>query len=412
MYSLDEVKRVDCEVAEAIVAEQERQNSHIELIASENWVSKAVMAAMGSPLTNKYAEGYPGKRYYGGCECVDVVEELARNRAMELFGCTYANVQPHSGAQANMAVFFALLKPGDTVLGMNLAHGGHLTHGSPANMSGTYFNAVSYGVNDEGFIDYDKVRETALACRPKLIVAGASAYARTIDFAKFREIADEVGAYLMVDMAHIAGLVAAGLHPSPIPYAHVTTTTTHKTLRGPRGGMILSSAEFAKEANFNKAIFPGIQGGPLMHVIAAKAVCFREALQPEYKEYQTNVVKNARMLSAALMERGIKIVSGGTDNHLMLVDLTSVGKTGKETEHLLDSVNITCNKNTIPNDPQSAFVTSGIRLGTPAVTSRGMNEADMEVIAEAISMMLHDEKDCASRAQALVKSLTEKYPLI
>ena len=412
MYSLDEVKRVDCEVAEAIVAEQERQNSHIELIASENWVSKAVMAAMGSPLTNKYAEGYPGKRYYGGCECVDVVEELARNRAMELFGCTYANVQPHSGAQANMAVFFALLKPGDTVLGMNLAHGGHLTHGSPANMSGTYFNAVSYGVNDEGFIDYDKVRETALACRPKLIVAGASAYARTIDFAKFREIADEVGAYLMVDMAHIAGLVAAGLHPSPIPYAHVTTTTTHKTLRGPRGGMILSSAEFAKEANFNKAIFPGIQGGPLMHVIAAKAVCFREALQPEYKEYQTNVVKNARTLSAALMERGIKIVSGGTDNHLMLVDLTSVGKTGKETEHLLDSVNITCNKNTIPNDPQSAFVTSGIRLGTPAVTSRGMNEADMEVIAEAISMMLHDEKDCASRARALVKSLTEKYPLI
>ena len=412
MYSLDEVKRVDCEVAEAIVAEQERQNSHIELIASENWVSKAVMAAMGSPLTNKYAEGYPGKRYYGGCECVDVVEELARNRAMELFGCTYANVQPHSGAQANMAVFFALLKPGDTVLGMNLAHGGHLTHGSPANMSGTYFNAVSYGVNDEGFIDYDKVRETALACRPKLIVAGASAYARTIDFAKFREIADEVGAYLMVDMAHIAGLVAAGLHPSPIPYAHVTTTTTHKTLRGPRGGMILSSAEFAKEANFNKAIFPGIQGGPLMHVIAAKAVCFREALQPEYKEYQTNVVKNARTLSAALMERGIKIVSGGTDNHLMLVDLTSVGKTGKETEHLLDSVNITCNKNTIPNDPKSAFVTSGVRLGTPAVTARGMKEEDMDVIAEAIAMMLKEGESRKEDAKKLVKSLTDKYPLI
>lgn len=412
MYSLDEVKRVDSEIAEAIVAEQERQNSHIELIASENWVSKAVMAAMGSPLTNKYAEGYPGKRYYGGCDCVDVVEDLARNRAMELFGCTYANVQPHSGAQANMAVFFALLKPGDTVLGMNLAHGGHLSHGSPANMSGSYFNAVSYGVNDDGYIDYDEVRRIALECRPKLIVAGASAYARIIDFKRFREIADEVGAYLMVDIAHIAGLVAAGLHPSPIPYAHVTTTTTHKTLRGPRGGMILSSAEFAKEANFNKAIFPGIQGGPLMHVIAAKAVCFKEALQPEYKVYQENVVKNAKALCSGLMKRGIKIVSGGTDNHLMLVDLTSVGKTGKEAEHLLDSVNITCNKNTIPNDPQSAFVTSGVRLGTAAVTSRGMNEADMDVIAEAISMMLKEEENCAERAKALVKSLTEKYPLI
>lgn len=412
MYSLDEVRRVDPEIADAIIAEQERQNSHIELIASENWVSKAVMAAMGSPLTNKYAEGYPGKRYYGGCECVDVVEELARNRAMELFGCTYANVQPHSGAQANMAVFFALLKPGDTVLGMNLAHGGHLTHGSPANMSGTYFKAVAYGVNDDGFIDYDKVRETALACRPRLIVAGASAYARTIDFKKFREIADEVGAYLMVDMAHIAGLVAAGEHPSPIPYAHVTTTTTHKTLRGPRGGLILSSAEFAKEANFNKAIFPGIQGGPLMHVIAAKAVCFKEALQPEYKEYQANVVKNAKALCKGLMDRGVRIVSGGTDNHLMLVDLTSVGRTGKEVEKLLDSVNITCNKNTIPNDPQSAFVTSGVRLGTPAVTSRGMNEADMDVIAEAIAIMVKKEADCEERAKALVKSLTDKYPLI
>ena len=412
MYSLDEVRLVDPEIAEAIVAEENRQNSHIELIASENWVSKAVMAAMGSPLTNKYAEGYPGKRYYGGCECVDVVEELARNRAMELFGCTYANVQPHSGAQANMAVFFALLKPGDTVMGMNLAHGGHLTHGSPANLSGTYFHAVPYGVNDDGVIDYDQVRQIALECRPKMIVAGASAYARVIDFKRFREIADEVGAYLMVDMAHIAGLVAAGVHPSPIPYAHVTTTTTHKTLRGPRGGLILSSAEFAKEANFNKAIFPGTQGGPLMHVIAAKAVCFKEALQPAYREYQTNVVKNAKALCSGLMNRGIRIVSGGTDNHLMLVDLTSVGRTGKEVEHLLDNVNITCNKNTIPNDPQSAFVTSGVRLGTPAVTSRGMNEADMDIIAEAIAAVVKDEENCVEKARALVKSLTEKYPLI
>lgn len=412
MYSLDEVRAVDPEIADAIVAEQERQNSHIELIASENWVSKAVMAAMGSPLTNKYAEGYPGKRYYGGCECVDVVENLARERAMELFGCTYANVQPHSGAQANMAVFFALLKPGDTVMGMNLAHGGHLSHGSPANFSGAYFHIVPYGVNDEGVIDYDQVREIALACRPKMIVAGASAYARVIDFKRFREIADEVGAYLMVDIAHIAGLVAAGIHPSPIPYAHVTTTTTHKTLRGPRGGMILSSAEFAKEANFNKAIFPGTQGGPLMHVIAAKAVCLKEALQPEYKVYQQNVVKNAKALCAGLMNRGIRIVSGGTDNHLMLVDLTSVGKTGKEVEHLLDSVNITCNKNTIPNDPQSAFVTSGVRLGTPAVTSRGMNEQDMDVIAEAIAVMLKEGEAGSEKARALVKTLTDRYPLI
>ena len=412
MYSLDEVRCIDPEIADAIVAEERRQNSHIELIASENWVSKAVMAAMGSPLTNKYAEGYPGKRYYGGCECVDVVEELARNRAMELFGCTYANVQPHSGAQANMAVFFALLKPGDTVMGMNLAHGGHLSHGSPANFSGAYFNVVPYGVNDDGVIDYDQVREIALSCRPKLIVAGASAYARIIDFKKFREIADEVGAYLMVDIAHIAGLVAAGIHPSPIPYAHVTTTTTHKTLRGPRGGMILSSAEFAKEANFNKAIFPGTQGGPLMHVIAAKAVCLKEALQPEYKVYQQNVVNNAKALCSGVMNRGVKIVSGGTDNHLMLVDLTSVGRTGKEVENLLDSVNITCNKNTIPNDPQSAFVTSGVRLGTPAVTSRGMNEVDMDLIAEAIALMVKNEPDCESKAKAIVRSLTEKYPLI
>ena len=412
MYSLDEVRCIDPEIADAIVAEERRQNSHIELIASENWVSKAVMAAMGSPLTNKYAEGYPGKRYYGGCEFVDVVEELARNRAMELFGCTYANVQPHSGAQANMAVFFALLKPGDTVMGMNLAHGGHLSHGSPANFSGAYFNVVPYGVNDDGVIDYDQVREIALSCRPKLIVAGASAYARIIDFKKFREIADEVGAYLMVDIAHIAGLVAAGIHPSPIPYAHVTTTTTHKTLRGPRGGMILSSAEFAKEANFNKAIFPGTQGGPLMHVIAAKAVCLKEALQPEYKVYQQNVVNNAKALCSGLMNRGVQIVSGGTDNHLRLGDLTSVGRTGKEVENLLDSVNITCNKNTIPNDPQSAFVTSGVRLGTPAVTSRGMNEVDMDLIAEAIALMVKNEPDCESKAKAIVRSLTEKYPLI
>ncbi|MEE0418454.1 MAG: serine hydroxymethyltransferase [Lachnospiraceae bacterium] len=412
MYSLDEVKAVDPEIAQAIVDEEERQNSHIELIASENWVSKAVMAAMGSPLTNKYAEGYPGKRYYGGCECVDEVERLAMERAKEIFGCTYANVQPHSGAQANMAVFFAMLKPGDTVMGMNLAHGGHLTHGSPANFSGSYFNIVPYGVNDDGVIDYDKVRELALECRPKLIVAGASAYARVIDFKRFREIADEVGAYLMVDMAHIAGLVAAGVHPSPIPYADVTTTTTHKTLRGPRGGMILCSQETAKKFNFNKAVFPGIQGGPLMHVIAAKAVCFKEVLSDEYKVYQQNIVKNAKALCEGLMSRGIKIVSGGTDNHLMLVDLVDTGRTGKEVENLLDSVNITCNKNTIPNDPQSAFVTSGVRLGTPAVTARGMNEEDMDVIADAIAMMIQDPEKNQEKAKELVKSLTEKYPLI
>ncbi len=412
MYSLEEIKAVDPEIAQAIVDEQERQDSHIELIASENWVSKAVMAAMGSPLTNKYAEGYPGKRYYGGCQCVDVVERLAIERAKKIFGCTYANVQPHSGAQANMAVFFAMLKPGDTIMGMNLAHGGHLTHGSPANMSGAYFNVVPYGVNDEGFIDYDEVRRLALECKPKMIVAGASAYARIIDFKKFREIADEAGAYLMVDMAHIAGLVAAGLHPSPIPYADVTTTTTHKTLRGPRGGMILSSEENAKKFNFNKAVFPGIQGGPLMHVIAAKAVCFKEVMTDEYQEYQKNIVKNAKALCKGLMDRGIKIVSGGTDNHLMLVDLASMGKTGKEVENLLDSVNITCNKNTIPNDPQSAFVTSGVRLGTPAVTARGMKEEDMDVIAKTIAMMLEDAEGNREEAKALVKSLTDKYPLI
>ena len=412
MYSLDEVKNVDPEIAEAIVAEQQRQNSHIELIASENWVSKAVMAAMGSPLTNKYAEGYPGKRYYGGCDCVDVVENLARDRAMELFGCTYANVQPHSGAQANLAVQFAVCEPGDTIMGMNLDHGGHLTHGSPVNISGKYFKIVPYGVNDDGFIDYDKLREIALEAKPKMIIAGASAYARTIDFKKFREVADEVGAVLMVDMAHIAGLVAAGLHPSPIPYAHVTTTTTHKTLRGPRGGMILSDEETAKKYNFNKAIFPGIQGGPLMHVIAAKAVCFKEALSDDFKKYQQGIIDNAQALCKGLLARDIKIVSGGTDNHLMLVDLTNYGLTGKAVEKLLDEAHITCNKNTIPNDPQSPFVTSGIRLGTPAVTSRGMNTEDMDKIAEAIALVVKGGEDKIPDARAIVDRLTAKYPLI
>ena len=389
----------------------ERQNSHIELIASENWVSKAVMAAMGSPLTNKYAEGYPGKRYYGGCECVDEVERLAIERAKELFQCEYVNVQPHSGPQANMAVFFAMLKPGDTVMGMNLAHGGHLSHGSPANFSGAYFHIVPYGVNDQGVIDYEEVRKIALESKPKLIVAGASAYCRIIDFKKFREIADEVGAYLMVDIAHIAGLVAAGVHPSPIPYAHVTTTTTHKTLRGPRGGMIMSSAEIAKKFNFNKAVFPGIQGGPLMHVIAAKAVCFKEALSPEYKIYQENIVKNAKALCDGLLKRGINIVSGTTENHLMLVDLRGTGITGKEMEHLLDEANITCNKNAIPNDPESPFITSGVRLGTAAVTSRGMNQEDMDLIAQAIALMVKDRNN-KEEAMAIVKSLTDKYPLM
>ena len=411
MYSLDEVRAVDPEIAAAIEAEMNRQNSHIELIASENWLSKAVMAAMGSPLTNKYAEGYSGKRYYGGCECVDVVENLAIERAKKIFGCEYVNVQPHSGAQANMAVQFAMLKPGDTIMGQNLAHGGHLTHGSPANFSGTYFNVVPYGVNDDGVLDYDEIRRIALECKPKMIIAGASAYARTLNFKRFREIADEVGAYLMVDIAHIAGLVAAGLHPSPIPYAHVTTTTTHKTLRGPRGGMIMSDAETAKKFNFNKAVFPGIQGGPLMHVIAAKAVCFEEALKPEYKEYQAQVVKNAQALCKGLMDRGIKIVSGGTDNHLMLVDLTPFDLTGKDVEHLLDAANITANKNTIPNDPKSAFVTSGIRIGTPAVTSRGLKEEDMETIAEAVALMIKEGESATEKAKALVKSLTDKYPL-
>lgn len=412
MYSLEEIRAVDPEIAELIVKEQERQNSHIELIASENWVSKAVMSAMGSVLTNKYAEGYPGKRFYGGCQWVDEVETLAIERAKKIFGCTYTNVQPHSGAQANMAVFFALLKPGDTVMGMNLAHGGHLTHGSPANLSGAYFKIVPYGVNENGVIDYDEVEKLAKEHRPKLIVAGASAYARTIDFRRFREIADEVGAYLMVDMAHIAGLVASGQHPSPIPYAHVTTTTTHKTLRGPRGGLILSSQEFASEHKLNKAVFPGIQGGPLMHVIAAKAVCFKEVLSDDFREYGKNVVENAKELCSGLMNRGIRIVSGGTDNHLMLVDLAAVNKTGKEVELLLDRVNITANKNAIPNDPQSPFVTSGLRLGTAAVTARGMNREDMDVIAEAVACMIQDPETNAEKARSLVRSLTEKYPLI
>ena len=411
MFSFDYVKDFDPEVAKAMEDELGRQRNNLELIASENLVSEAVMAAMGSHLTNKYAEGYPGKRYYGGCQYVDVVENLAIERAKELFGCEYVNIQPHSGAQANMAVFFAVMNLGDTYMGMNLDHGGHLTHGSPVNMSGKNYHCVPYGVNDEGVIDYDKVREIALECHPKMIIAGASAYARKIDFKRMREIADEVGAYLMVDMAHIAGLVAGGQHPSPIPYADVVTTTTHKTLRGPRGGLILSSAENAKKFNFNKAVFPGIQGGPLMHVIAAKAVCFKEALQPEFKEYAKMIVENAQALCKGLQKRGIDIVSGGTDNHLMLVDLRSLGVTGKQMENLLDEVNITCNKNAIPNDPQSPFVTSGVRLGTAAVTSRGMKPEDMDKIAEAIAMTLKEEGS-QEKAKAIVKELTDKYPLI
>ena len=411
MYPFSDVENFDPEIAAAITAETNRQRENIELIASENLVSKAVMSAMGSTLTNKYAEGYPGKRYYGGCQHVDVVEDLARDRAMKLFGCTYANVQPHSGAQANMTVFFALMNPGDTFMGMNLDHGGHLTHGSPVNLSSKYFPCVPYGVNDEGFIDYDEVERIAKECQPKLIVAGASAYARKIDFKRFREIADEVGAFLMVDMAHIAGLVAAGYHESPIPYAHVTTTTTHKTLRGPRGGMILSSKEFAEEHKLNKALFPGIQGGPLMHVIAAKAVCFKEALDPSFKEYGKNIIDNAQALAKGLQSRGLKIVSGGTDNHLMLVDLADKGLTGKEVEKWLDEAHITCNKNTIPNDPQSPFVTSGIRLGTAAVTTRGFNTDDMDQVAEAIALMVNDPEGNKEKATAIVKGLTDKYPL-
>lgn len=409
MFNFDYIKQEDPEIAAAMQQELQRQRDNLELIASENLVSPAVMAAMGSHLTNKYAEGYPGKRYYGGCQYVDIVEDLARERAKKLFGCEYANVQPHSGAQANLAVFFAILNPGDTYMGMNLDMGGHLTHGSPVNISGKYFNCVPYGVNAEGRIDYDEVLRIAKECHPKMIIAGASAYARKIDFKRFREIADEVGAVLMVDMAHIAGLVAAGLHMSPIPYAHVTTTTTHKTLRGPRGGMILSSEEVNKKYNFNKALFPGVQGGPLEHVIAGKAVCFKEALTPEFKEYQQQIVKNAAALADALMKRGFDIVSGGTDNHLMLLDLRKLELTGKDMEKLLDSVHITCNKNTVPNDPKSPFVTSGLRIGTPAVTTRGLKEDDMVQIAEAIKLTILDHK--LDEAEAIVKGLTSKYPI-
>ena len=411
MYTLEDIKAVDPQIADAITAEFGRQSSHIELIASENWVSPAVMSAMGSVLTNKYAEGYPGKRYYGGCECVDVVEELARERAKKLFGCDYVNVQPHSGAQANMAVQFAVLKPGDTVMGMNLDHGGHLTHGSPVNFSGTYFHIVPYGVNDEGFIDYDEVERLAKECHPKMIIAGASAYARAIDFKRFRQIADMVDAVLMVDMAHIAGLVATGLHESPVPYADVVTTTTHKTLRGPRGGMIMATAEANEKYNFIKAVFPGTQGGPLMHVIAAKAVCFQEALQPEFKVYMKQVADNAQALAKGLQDRDIKIVSGGTDNHLMLVDLTPYDLTGKAVEKWLDDAHITANKNTIPNDPKSPFVTSGIRLGTPAATSRGLKEDDFDRVAEAIASVIKEGEDGVAKARKIVDELTDKYPL-
>ncbi len=410
MYTFDEIQAVDSEIAEAIQLEKGRQNQNIELIASENFVSKAVMAAMGSPLTNKYAEGYPGKRYYGGCQYVDIVENLAIERAKKLFGAAYANVQPHSGAQANMAVFQVFLKPGDTFMGMALDQGGHLSHGSSANFSGKYFHCVPYGVNEKGFIDYDEVERIALECQPKLIVAGASAYCRTIDFKRFREIADKVNAILMVDIAHIAGLVAAGLHPSPIPYAHVVTTTTHKTLRGPRGGMILcGTEEYAKK--LNSAIFPGTQGGPLMHVIAAKAVALKEALSDDFKDYQKQILVNAQALANGLMKRGITIVSGGTDNHLMLVDLQNLGLTGKQAEKMLDEVHITCNKNTIPNDPQSPFVTSGLRLGTPAATTRGFDAEDMDQIAEAIALTLKDFDGNKDKAMAIVKSLTDKHPL-
>lgn len=410
MYTLDELQSVDQEIMALIKEETARQNNKIELIASENFVSKAIMAAMGSTLTNKYAEGYPGKRYYGGCEVVDQIEDLARDRAKQLFGAEHANVQPNSGSQANQAVFFAALKPGDTVMGMDLSHGGHLTHGSPVNMSGKNYHVVSYGVDPETeMIDYDKVREIALEHKPKMIIAGASNYSRVIDFAKFRKIADEVGAYLMVDMAHIAGLVAAGLHPNPVPYAHFVTTTTHKTLRGPRGGMILCDSEHAKM--IDKAIFPGIQGGPLMHVIAAKAVCFKEALQPGFKAYQAQIIENAQALANALTAKGMRIVSGGTDNHVMSLDVRSMNVTGKEAEHLLDEIGITCNKNTIPFDPASPNVTSGVRLGTPAVTTRGMKEEDMEEIAEIIYLALSDfeknQEECAKR----VKTLLDKYPL-
>ncbi|HHV29667.1 serine hydroxymethyltransferase [Acetivibrio mesophilus] len=410
MYSLKEISKIDPEVAKAIELEINRQRNKIELIASENFVSKAVIEAMGTPLTNKYAEGYPGKRYYGGCEYVDIVENLAIERAKKIFGAEHANVQPHSGAQANMAVFFALLNPGDTVLGMNLSHGGHLSHGSPVNMSGKYYNVVSYGVSQEDCrIDYDEVRRIAKEHKPKLIVAGASAYPRVIDFKAFRDIADEVGAYLMVDIAHIAGLVAAGLHPNPVPHAHFVTTTTHKTLRGPRGGMILCSNEYAKM--IDKAVFPGIQGGPLMHVIAAKAVSFGEILTDEFKQYQNQIVKNASTLANSLMEKGVDLVSGGTDNHLMLVDLRNKGLTGKYVQNILDEVYITVNKNGIPFDPESPFVTSGIRIGTPAVTARGMKEEDMVEIADLINLTITDYENSKEAVKERVKILCEKYPL-
>lgn len=403
------IAQEDPEIVAAMEAELKRQRDNIELIASENFVSPAVMDAMGTHLTNKYAEGYPGKRYYGGCVNVDVVENLARERAKQLFGCEHVNVQPHSGSQANIAVYFAMLNPGDTILGMNLSHGGHLTHGSPVNLSGKYFNVVPYGVDETGFIDYDEFEKIAKECKPKMIVAGASAYARVIDFERIAEIAKSVGAYFMVDIAHIAGLVAAGVHPSPVPYADFVTTTTHKTLRGPRGGMIMCKAEYA--AQIDKAIFPGTQGGPLMHIIAAKAVCFKEALSDEYKEYINQVVKNAKALAQALIDEGLDIVSGGTDNHLMLVDLRKANITGKEAEKLLDEVRITCNKNTIPFDPQSPFVTSGIRLGTPAVTTRGMKEEDMKEIAAIIAGTLKDYEGFKDEAIRRVDALTKKYPL-
>ena len=408
---MDFIEGYDKEIGEAIKAECGRQRRNLELIASENIVSEPVMAAMGTVLTNKYAEGYAGKRYYGGCEFVDVVETIAIERAKKLFGCDYVNVQPHSGAQANMAVFVAMLKPGDTVMGMNLDHGGHLTHGSPVNFSGLYFNIVPYGVNEEGYIDYDKLEETAVASKPKLIIAGASAYCRTIDFKRFREVADKVGAYLMVDMAHIAGLVAAGLHPSPIPYADVVTTTTHKTLRGPRGGMILANQAAADKFNFNKAIFPGIQGGPLEHVIAAKAICFGEALKPEFKAYQEQVVKNAAALAAALKKQGFSILTGGTDNHLMLVDLRGMDVSGKELQNRCDQVYITLNKNTVPNDPRSPFVTSGVRIGTPAVTSRGLKEEDMEKIAQCIWLAATDFEAKTDYIRGEIDKICGKCPL-
>ena len=408
---MDFITGYDKEVGEAIQAECARQRRNLELIASENIVSEPVMMAMGTVLTNKYAEGYSGKRYYGGCQCVDVVETLAIERAKKLFGCDYANVQPHSGAQANMAVFVAMLKAGDTVMGMNLDHGGHLTHGSPVNFSGLYFNIVPYGVNDQGFIDYDELERIAKEARPKLIIAGASAYARTIDFKRFREIADEVGAYLMVDMAHIAGLVAAGEHPSPIPYADVVTTTTHKTLRGPRGGMILANKEAAEKFNFNKSLFPGPQGGPLEHVIAGKAVCFGEALKPEFKAYQHQVAANAKALAQALKDEGFKLLTDGTDNHLMLVDLRGMEVSGKELQNRCDEVYITLNKNTVPNDPRSPFVTSGVRIGTPAITTRGLKEEDMPKIARCIWLAATDFENKADYIRSEVTKLCERYPI-